>query len=101
VERGGEEAGGAQEVIAAEVVEGDGGLDEGLEEELFGLRGVEPDALPGFVGGEVFGGVVVAEAFGERASGPVEAHCVEFSWEEAVGSVMRAGDAHDISGPGR
>ena len=73
-EGGGEETGGAEGVRALEVVEGDGDLDESLEEELFGLRGVEPDALPGFVGGEEFGGVVVAEALGERAVGPVEGH---------------------------
>jgi len=71
---GGEQAGGAEGVRAAEVVEGDGDLDEGLEEELFRLRGGEPDGFPGFVGGEVFGGVVVAEAGGERAVGPVEGH---------------------------
>ncbi len=53
-----EEAGGAEEVVAAEVVEGDGGLDEGLEEELFGLGRSEPDAFPGFVGVEEVGGVV-------------------------------------------
>jgi hypothetical protein len=73
-ESGGEEAGGAEAVLAAEVMHGDGGLDEGLQEELFGLGGGEPDALPGFVGGEEFGGVVVVEAVGERAVGPVEGH---------------------------
>ena len=56
------------------MVEGDGDLDEGLQEELFGLRGGEPDGFPGFVGGEVSAGVVLAEAFGERAVGPVEGH---------------------------
>ena len=52
----------------------DGGLDEGLEEEFFGLGRGEPDGLPGFVSGEEFGGVVVVEAVGERAVGPVEGH---------------------------
>ena len=40
----------------------------------FRVAGREPDALPGFVGFEEAGSVVVAEAFGERAVGPVEGH---------------------------
>ena len=73
-EGGGKQAGGTEGIVALEVVEGDGDLNEGLEEELFGLRGGEPDGLPGFVGGEESTGVVLAEAFGERAVGPVEGH---------------------------
>lgn len=71
---GGEEAGGTEEVAAAEVVEGYGGLDEGLEEELFGLGSGEPDTLPGLVRVEEVCGVVEAQAFGEGAVGPVECH---------------------------
>jgi hypothetical protein len=74
MEGGGEEAGGSDEVVALKVMEGDGDLDEGLEEELFGLGRGEPDALPGFVGGEELGGVVVAQALGEWAVRPVEGH---------------------------
>lgn len=71
---GGQEAGGAQGVLALEVMEGDGDLDEALQECLFGLRCEEPDALPGFVGFEEACSVVVAQAFCERAVDPVEGH---------------------------
>lgn len=73
-EGGSEEAGGAEAVVALEVVKGDGDLDEALQESLLGLRGGEPHTLPGFVGGEEFSGVVMAEAFRERAVGPVESN---------------------------
>ena len=92
-EGGGEQAGGAEGVRALQVVEGDGDLDEALEEGFFGLRGGEPDALPGFVGGEELSGVVVAEALGERALGPVEGHVrrVPFGagWDEENGFGIR------------
>jgi len=73
-EGGGEEAGGAERVRALEVVEGDSDLDEALQEGLFGLRGSEPEGFPGFVGGKEFSSIVVPEALGERAVGPVEGH---------------------------
>ena len=47
---GGEEAGRAEGVVAAEVVEGDSDLNEALQEGFFRLGGVEPDAFPGFMG---------------------------------------------------
>jgi hypothetical protein len=71
-EGGVEEARGAEGIVALKVVEGDCDLNEGLQEELFGLGGVEPDALPCFVRGKEVGGVVVVEALGEWALGPVE-----------------------------
>jgi hypothetical protein len=71
-----------------EVVEGDGDLDEALEEELLGLRGGEPDALPGLVGFEELAGAVEAEAFCEGAVGPVEGHGMSLS-SGAVGGAMR------------
>jgi hypothetical protein len=79
-EGGGEEAGGAEGIFAVKVVEGDGDLDEALQEGFLGLGGVEPDGFPVFVGGEEVGFVVVAQALGERALGPIECHgneCIE------------------------
>jgi hypothetical protein len=84
-EGGGEEAGGAEGVRALEVVEGDGDLYEGLQEELFGFGRGEPDALPVFVGGEVFSGVVVVEAFGEGAVRPVKGHGRSLAEAEQIG----------------
>jgi hypothetical protein len=73
-EGGCEEPSGAEEIVAAEMVKGYGDLDEGLQKELFRLRGGEPDAFPDLVGFEVAGGVVEAEAFGEGAADPVDGH---------------------------
>jgi hypothetical protein len=54
----------AEAVIALEVVEGGGDLDEGLEEGLFGAGEGEPDGLPMLVGLEELTVAVAAEAFG-------------------------------------
>lgn len=84
----GEQAGGAEVVVAMKVVEGDGDLDEALEEDFFGLRGGEPDTLPGLVSLEELAGAVEAEAFCEGALGPVEGHGMSLSSGED-GGVMR------------
>jgi hypothetical protein len=63
-ERVGEEAMGAEEVVAALVLEGCGDLDEALQERLVGGGSGEPDGFPGLVGGEVFGCVIAAQTFG-------------------------------------
>jgi hypothetical protein len=74
VQGGGEQAGRAEGVVAAEVMHGYGDLNEGLEEEFFGLRRDEPDGLPVLVRGEELGCVVAAQAFGQGAVGPIECH---------------------------
>jgi hypothetical protein len=55
---------GAEEVVAALVLEGCGDLDEALQERLVGGGSGEPDGFPGLVGGEVFGCVIAAQTFG-------------------------------------
>jgi len=78
-EGGGKQPAGPERVRALKVVEGDGDLDQALEEQLLRLRGGEPDAFPGFVRGEELAGVVMTQPLGERAVDPIEGHGTESS----------------------
>jgi hypothetical protein len=75
-ERGAEQARDSEGIVATLVFERGGDLNDALQEGLLRLGRREPDALPGFVGGEELAGSVTAQAFGERALGPIEGHAL-------------------------
>lgn len=67
-----EERAGSDSVVAMEMVEGGGHLNEGLEEAFFGLIEFEPGAFPVFVRLEELPIAVAGETLGEIWGRPVE-----------------------------
>src|ERR1017187_1625227 len=91
-ERGGEQARDSEGIVATLVFQRGGDLNDALQEGLLRLRRREPDTLPGFVGGKELASSVAAQAFGERAPGPIELHRVSVT----AARLQRSGN--DISG---
>ena len=65
------------------VVEGGGDLNDALEKGFVGLRGGEPDDLPGFVGVPELTGVELAKAAGEGGA--------MFAWSHGGQETEKAG----------